>query len=416
MNLFTSFFKIIAAAVFLMLLSMNGHAQTDTAKKIQRIGQDTKQQAMNMDAVYNRPFLSAAKLPVAIGGYLEVNTEYASTDGITDGMAFQARRFTLFFSSTITKRIKFLSELEFEGGTREINIEFAAMDIEFHPLLNLRGGIIMNPIGAFNQNHDGPRWDFIDRPVSATSIIPTTLSNAGSGLHGKYYVRQWTLGYEAYLSNGFDGQIISNAEGRTSLAAGKHNSFRFEESHSGLPMFTGKVAVRKRKIGELGFSCMSGVFNKWMDDGLVLDKKRTASVLAVDINTAMFNDRLSIVGEAAKVFVDVPAAYSQQYGTRQFGSFVDIVATVLDRRMMGWEGAKLNLGARLEYVDYNLGKFEETGEKISDDFWAIVPSVAFRPAGPTVIRFNYRFEQQTDLLGNLPALTGVIQFGFSTYF
>ena len=37
-------------------------------------------------------------------------------------------------------------EIEFEDGTKEINIEFASIDFEFHPLLNLRGGVVMNPI------------------------------------------------------------------------------------------------------------------------------------------------------------------------------------------------------------------------------------------------------------------------------
>ena len=60
-----------------------------------------------MDAVYNRPFLQPGKLPVAIGGYMEANTQYAVTDGITDGFSFQFRRTNLFFSSTIAKKIKF---------------------------------------------------------------------------------------------------------------------------------------------------------------------------------------------------------------------------------------------------------------------------------------------------------------------
>ena len=51
------------------------------------------------------------------------------------------------------RKIKFLSEIEFEEGGEEVAIEFAALDISMHPLLNLRGGIVMNPIGAFNQNH-----------------------------------------------------------------------------------------------------------------------------------------------------------------------------------------------------------------------------------------------------------------------
>lgn len=409
-------FKTFVALFLLFCSFNNGFAQTDTTKLIHHIPADTSKQKLNMDAVYNRPFLTANKLPIAIGGYLEANTQYATSNGVSDGFSFQARRLTLFFSSTIAKKIKFLSELEFEDGAKEINIEFAAMDMELHPLLNLRGGIIMNPIGAFNQNHDGPRWDFIDRPISATTIIPSTLANVGFGLHGKYFMNNWIIGYESYLTNGFDDNVISNEEGRTSLAAGKRSPEKFEESNSGLPMFTGKIALRNRKIGELGISCMTGVYNKWKEDGLIIDNKRSASVVAVDFNTSVLKDRLTFKGEFAKVFVEVPDTYTQQYGSKQFGEYIDIIGTVLQRKILGWENAKLNMGVRFEYVDYNKGKFKETGGNISDDVWAIVPSIAFRPVGTTVLRFNYRFEQQTDLLGNPPTNTGVIQFGFSTYF
>lgn len=416
MKIYTYTFKSSFILPLLLCSFINSNAQTDTSKIIQHIPADTSRQKLNMDAVYNRPFITAGKLPIAIGGYLEANTQYASTDGVSDGFSFQARRFTLFFSSTIAKKIKFLSELEFEDGTKEINIEFAAMDIEFHPLLNLRGGIIMNPIGAFNQNHDGPRWDFIDRPISATTIIPSTLSNVGFGFHGKYYFNNWILGYETYLTNGFDDNIISNDENRTSLVAGKSNPEKFEESNSGLPMFTGKLAIRNRKIGELGLSYMTGVYNKFQKDGLILDSKRSMTALALDFNTSFAKNRLNITGEIAKIFVDVPETYSQTFGTEQMGYFIDVVGTLLQRQMLGWEKAKLNFGLRFEYADYNQGKFKETGGNISDHIWAIVPTVAFRPVGTTVLRFNYRYHQETDLLGNPPANTGVIQFGFSTYF
>ncbi len=407
--------SVYALAALICSLTI-GYAQTDTTGFIRHIPADTSRQLLNMDAVYNRHFLTTGKLPIAIGGYMEANTQYAATDGISDGFSFQARRFTLFFSSTIAQNIKFLSELEFEDGTKEINIEFAAMDIEFHHLLNLRGGIIMNPIGAFNQNHDGPRWDFIDRPISATTIIPTTLSNVGLGLHGKYFAHDWIVGYEAYLTNGFDDNIISNPDGRTSLAEGKQNPVRFEESNSGLPMFTGKLAIRNRIIGEFGFSYLTGVYNNWKVDGLILDEKRSVHVISADFNTTVLSDRLTLTGEFVKVYVDVPDSYTQQYGTQQFGGYIDIVGTVLQKKIIGWDNAKLNLGVRLEYADYNQGKFNETGGNIGDDVWAIVPAIAFRPVGTSVLRFNYRFEQHTDLLGNPPTKTGVFQFGFSTYF
>ena len=259
-------------------------AQIDPAL-LRRVPKDTTGLQMNMDAVYNRPFLQVGKLPVAIGGYVEANYQYLQEDGISEGHQFQMRRLTLFVSSSIYKRIKFLSEIEFEDGTKEINIEFASVDFEFSPLLNFRGGIVMNPIGAFNQNHDGPKWEFVDRPISATQMLPATFSNVGFGLYGKKFTKDWVYGYEAYLTNGFNDKIISNAENKTFLPATKEDKDRFEESFNGSMLLTAKVAVRNRKIGEIGLSYMGGVYNKFEDDGLVLDKKRRVDVFAIDFNT-----------------------------------------------------------------------------------------------------------------------------------
>lgn len=394
--------------------SLVAHAQKDSVYR--KNAADTGKYKLNMDAVYNRPFLSAGKMPVALGGYLEANTQYSGTDGISDGFSFQMRRLTLFVSSTIAKKIKFLSEIEFEDGTREINLEFCALDLELHPLLNLRGGIVMNPIGGFNQNHDGPRWDFIDRPFSATGIIPTTLSNVGMGIYGKHFRHNWVLGYELYLTNGFDDQIIDNETGRTSLKAGTDNRNRFESNPSGVPLYTGKLAVRNRQIGELGISYMNGIYNSWRADGIVLDQKRGVSVVALDFNTALLKSKLNITGEWAQVLVDIPENYAPQYGSKQSGAYADVVYTLVQRKILDWKQAKINVGIRGEFADYNIGSFKETQTRIGDEIRALVPSLAFRPTGTTVIRFNFRFEKSRDFLYNPPVRTHTAQFGFSSYF
>src|SRR3954467_11267315 len=158
--------KPIKILALLCLFAMSAAAQIDP-ELLRTTGNDTGSLKLNMDAVYNRPFTQAGKLPVSLGGYVEGNYQYVGKNGISEGHQFQFRRLTLFVSSTIYKRLKFLTEIEFEGGAKEINIEFASVDFEVAPLLNFRGGIIMNPIGAFNQNHDGPKWEFIDRPIAA---------------------------------------------------------------------------------------------------------------------------------------------------------------------------------------------------------------------------------------------------------
>lgn len=400
--------------LFLSIFYLPAFSQVDSSL-FKRIEPKDSAMKLNMDAVYNRPFLQAGKFPIALGGYVEANSNYMVREGITEGLSFQMRRLTLFVSSAIGKRIKFLSELEFEDGTKEINIEFAAVDLEFHPMLNIRGGIVMNPIGSFNQNHDGPKWEFIDRPISATTIIPSTWSNVGFGLWGKHYRNNWVLAYEAYLTNGFDDRIIMNAENRTWLPASKANPNRFEESFNGMPLTTVKGAIRHRKVGELGLSWMGGVYNKFETDGLSLDKKRRIDLVALDFNTTIRKSTY-INAEWVWALIDVPSTFTQQYGNKQNGGFVDIVQPLVRRKILGFENSSFNAALRLEYADYNVGLFHETNSVIKDDVYAIVPGLSFRPYSQTVIRANYRYHWENDLLGNPSVKTAGFQFGFSTYF
>lgn len=407
--------KHINILILLCLIFITSTAQIDPELLRQSPG-DTGSLKLNMDAVYDRPFIQAGKLPVSIGGYAEGNYQYVGSNGKTEGHQFQFRRLTLFVSSTIYKRLRFLTEIEFEDGTKEINIEFASVDLEIAPLLNFRGGIVMNPIGAFNQNHDGPKWEFIDRPVSATQMLPATFSNVGFGLYGKRNSNDWVYAYEAYLTNGFDESIIDNPENKTFLPAVKKNPERFEESFNGTMLFTGKLALRNRKIGEIGLSYMGGVYNKFKDDGLVLDKKRRVNVYAIDFNTTIQHLNTFITAEYAFVTVDIPDTYTEQFGKSQHGGFIDIVQPVFRKQFLGFDKSVFNAALRLEHVDWNNGTFKSTGGNITDNIYSIAPAISWRPIPQTVFRLNYKYSFQKDILGNPPSRVAAIQFGLSTYF
>lgn len=402
-------------SLFLSFFAVKALAQIDP-ELLRKSANITDSLKLNMDAVYDRPFIQAGKLPVALGGYLEANYQYLNENGITEGHQFQMRRLSVFISSTISKRIKFLTEIEFEDGTKEINIEFASVDFEFAPLLNVRGGVVMNPIGSFNQNHDGPKWEFVDRPLSATQMLPATWSNAGFGIYGKKYTRNWVYAYEAYLTNGFDERIIENTENKTFLPATKENKERFEESFNGSMLFTGKIAVRNNSTGEIGLSYMSGAYNKFQDDGLLLDRKRNISAYAIDFNTTLARLQTYINAEWAWIHINIADNYTEQFGRKQQGGFIDLVQPVVKKQMLGFENAVLNAAMRLEYVDWNKGHFKSTGGRISDHIYSIVPAISWRPNSQTVLRFNYRYNWQTDLLGNPPSKAAGIQIGLSTYF
>lgn len=105
--------KLVISIVFYCLSTSIAMAQIDSAF-IRRLPQDSTSKSMNMDAIYNRPFLAVGKLPVSSSGYMEANWQHIGEDGVSNWHQFQFRRFTLFVASTISTRIKFISELEFK--------------------------------------------------------------------------------------------------------------------------------------------------------------------------------------------------------------------------------------------------------------------------------------------------------------
>ena len=418
------------AFIILFFFSHPAFAQIDSTLLNSPAKADTAKHALSMDAMYNRPFLKVGKFPVSIGGYMESDYQYVSTSGISAGNQFQFRRFSLFVASTISKHIKFLSEIEYENDPTgdpgdatagpEFGIEYAALDIEFNPLLNLRGGLILNPIGSFNQNHDGPKWEFTDRPIAMTQLLPDTWSNAGFGLYGKQYTNHWMYGYEFYLTGGFDDAIIDNAQGKTFLPAANSSLTRLSSSASGQPLYTGKLSFGNDRIGELGLSYMGGVYNSYLIEGAQVDNKRSLNVFDVNFNTTIPKLNTSIITEWAWIFVQTPPYYTPEYSNKQFGGFIDVVQPFYRGKFLDWDHATWNFALRGEYVDWNEGKFAATGRRMYNDTWSIMPAISFRPTPQTVLRFNYRHERTRDITGNTVGATIGTTAGFSlglaTYF
>jgi hypothetical protein len=323
------------------------------------------------------------------------------------------RRFNIFLYSTIAKRIRFLSELEFEHGTEEISLETALLDFELNQGLVFRAGIILPPIGGFNVNHDSPKWEFVDRPLVSTQIIPSTLSEIGFGLNGKFYPSTNTvLTYDAYLVQGLGDGIILNTSGRTFLQAGKFED-RFAEDNNGTPSLSGKLGLRHRKIGEIGFSYYGGIYNTFKLDGIVIDSKRSLHLMAVDYRTNI--KKLTIVGEAAYNSVDIPNGLTPLFGKAQWGIYTDFIYPIIKRRMFKWENAVINTSLRLERVDFNMNKFENS-DKVYDEISALALGLGFRPSANTIIRANYRYHWIRDILGNPTIKQAGIQVGMASYF
>jgi hypothetical protein len=385
---------------------------TTKSKKMDRIVVDSSE-SLNQNAIYNRPFIGIGNSKTAVGGYLEANLNYFIVDGVPEGYSMEMRRFNIFLYSSISKRIRFLSELEFEHGTQEINLETAIIDFNFHPSFNFRGGILLPQIGIFNANHDSPRWDFIDRPLSSTLIIPSTLSEVGFGILGKFYLGDNFITYNANLTNGLQDGIIYNESGRTNLNSGKVPEI-FSEDNNGQPMLNGRISFANRKSGEIGLSYYGGVYNTYKIDDLIIDSKRRLDLFALDLSANVLKGNIS--AEYVWANIDVPQGVDEIYGEVQNAGFIDFGYPILEGKFLNYQNAKLVLSIRGEVVDLNYGKFDITNKPRRDEIWANSFGVGFRPTASTMFKLNYRYIWNFDLLGNPPEETAGIQFGFASYF
>lgn len=362
--------------------------------------------------VYDRPFITGLG-STAIGGYVEGNTNWFVEDGIGEGLSMELRRFNIFLFSALSPRVRFLSEIEFEHGTEEIALETALVDVRIRPSMVLRGGIILPPIGYLNQNHDSPKWNFVDRPLVTTEIVPSTLSEVGGGVYGRVVLGGSLVSYDLYLTNGLGDGIVANDVGRTQIPAGKREE-QFAEDNNGSPAVSARIGWRRPGWGELGLSWYGATYNTFRVEGEEVDERRRVDLVAADFGGSV--GPLQLRGEAAWARVDVPEGIVELFGDRQWGAHLDLTMPVWRPSIPGYEQALLAVDFRVERVDFNDGTFSSTGGRIGDEVTAVVPGISFRPGPETVFRLNYRYAWITDFVGNEASRLAGWQLGLATYF
>jgi hypothetical protein len=124
---------------------------------------------------------------ITIGGYGDFQFRESSISERADGggtPTFQNTRFVLGIAALRSgkQNIVFNSEIEFEFGSREIDVEQAYIEWKMKPEFAFRGGIIVPAIGRFNTYHDSYLNLTTIRPLINQFIIPSAYRDAGIGI------------------------------------------------------------------------------------------------------------------------------------------------------------------------------------------------------------------------------------------
>lgn len=170
------------------------------------------------------------KKGVSIGGYGEAVYQDFDTkmdNGQPSGSRSTADflRFVLYFGYKFTDKFVFNSEVEIEHAAQdkrgEVSVELATIDYLAHPMLNLRGGLLLLPMGFLNELHEPPIFHGAKRPNVEQRIIPTTWRENGVGVFGDL----GPVAYRSYLVNGLQAVSDSALNGGAPASTDKVKGF-----------------------------------------------------------------------------------------------------------------------------------------------------------------------------------------------
>lgn len=191
---------------------------------------------------------------LVLGGYGEVHYNQP-LDGLTySNGTLDVHRIVMLLGYNFNAKTQFITELEFEH-VKEVYVEQAFLQYKLNRYLNLRGGLMLVPMGITNEYHEPTTFNGVERPYIDNSISPTTWREIGLGASGN--ILPFSIKYQAYVMTGFNGYDGSaHLSGKNGLRSGRQKGI---ESYISSPNFTGKIefyGLRGLNIG------LSGYFGK----------------------------------------------------------------------------------------------------------------------------------------------------------
>lgn len=364
--------------------------------------------------IYAKPFLSAPK--ATVGGYADF--KYGSLTGPTlDNLSrnsFNQERLVPFIYADITDHVKFAMEFEIERGGNNSpganntnagssQLEFAQLDYLIREAINIRGGIILMPVGKFNLLHDSPLNDLPDRPMVDRLVIPSTWFESGAGIYGTFYPTALSkLDYEVYVVNGMG----CNAQGTTITDTNGLRNCRGSVSRD--------LNDNKGVVGRVAFSPMLGIevagssfYGQYNNKNAAGVNNQSDYIGIYALDWTLQRGPWELIGEAAwaRIEGNQGTTITTQGPSGMFGYYIqgnyhfmpEFLKQLAPTHFT--DASTFTATIRWETVDTdtsNNTRFANGQISNQRDLQRLTLGLNFRPIEDTVFKFSYMFNTQKD--------------------
>ena len=202
-------FALSALALGLTLAFSTAHAQSSEAqlvKKLDDLAAELDKVKAELKQMKDKPAAAPAAVLAApapapapsasaesatqLSSYGEINYSRPSRD--SSATQTNVTRFVLGYQHRFNEKTKVVAELEVENAVTsatdsgEVAVEQVYVEHRLNDTYGVRGGLFLMPIGMVNQNHEPHTFFGVNRPLVETSIIPSTLREAGLQVFGEH--------------------------------------------------------------------------------------------------------------------------------------------------------------------------------------------------------------------------------------
>jgi len=194
---------------------------------------------------------------LTIGTYAQIDYNQQVGDTVRHNGTMDVHRLVLLLAYKFSEKTSFVTEIEFEH-VKEVFIEQAFLNVQVANWLNIRGGLMLVPMGIINEYHEPTTFLGVERPNLDKYIVPTTWREIGLGVAGHF--NSASIGYQLYVFNGFLGYDDGSAKfrGKDGYRKGRQKA---AESVYTFPNLSAKIdyyGIPGLKIGLSGYIGKSG--------------------------------------------------------------------------------------------------------------------------------------------------------------
>lgn len=323
---------------------------------------------------------------VTMGAYGEML--YNQPEG--DNGELDVQRLVLLMGYRFNDKTQFVTEIEMEH-VEEIFVEQAFVNYNVANNVNLRGGLMLVPMGIINEFHEPTTFNGTERPAMDNAIVPTTWRELGVGVSGRF--NDISLGYQAYVFNGFksteadgEGGVSGFLKGSNGLRGGRQKGIK---STVDSPTLSTKLDYYGISGLRLGFSTYFGKTQAADDIETINGANIGISMIGMDARYAY--GRFTARGQ----FIHASLSDTEEYNA--------LTGNDLGSALQGWyvEGAfnllpmnneqKLFAFARYEMYDTHASTDGSLAENEAYDRTDVTTGLTYHIAPGVVLKGDYQF-------------------------